>query len=126
VVIDVTLLKEVNGIKFGTKRSDVRKVLVEAAEFKKSKYSKNTTDDFGYCHVFYNNQDEFEAIEVFDYEDIIINGKSIGSKNVEFIKAMFDDAEEDYGFISKKYSVGVYAPDDNIESFVFGCDGYYD
>ncbi len=126
MVINVILLQEVNGVKFGAVRNEVRSALGDATEFRKTQCSKTTTDDFGYCHVFYNEKDEFEAIEIFDYEDIIINGESVGSKSVESVMAMFDDAVEECGFISSKYSVGVYAPDNNIESFLFGCKGYYD
>lgn len=34
--------------------------------------------------------------------------------------------QEDNGFMSYKYSIGIYAPDDNIESILFGRKGYYD
>ena len=56
--INVVPLQEVNGVKFGMHRNEVRAILGEAREFKKSKFSKNTTDDFGYCHVFYDTDNQ--------------------------------------------------------------------
>ena len=49
--INATPLQEVNGVKFGMPRNEVRAILGEAREFKKSKFSKNTTDDFGYIMI---------------------------------------------------------------------------
>lgn len=45
-ILKVIPLAEVNGVKFGMKRCDVRKIFGNATEFKKSKFSKTTTDDF--------------------------------------------------------------------------------
>jgi len=40
---------------------------------------------------------------------------------------MFPDLEkDDYGFICKNKSIGVYAPNNKIESILFGCTGYYE
>ena len=73
-----TPLEEVNGVKFGMLREEVRKVLGNTCrEFRKNKFSKNTTDDFGVCHVFYNQDDRCEAVEVFDRREIIMEGKAV-------------------------------------------------
>lgn len=119
-------LSEVNGVRFGMKRNEVRNIFGEAKEFKKSKFSKTTTDDFGFCHVFYNLNDECEAIEIFDKSEVQINGKTIFPKGVDILKSMLTDLEEDEnGFISKSQSIGIYAPNDKMESILFGCAGYY-
>lgn len=119
-------LSEVNGVRFGMKRSEVRSIFGEAKEFKKSKFSKTTTDDFGFCHVFYNLNDECEAIEIFDESEVWINGKNIFPEGVDTLKSMLADLEEDEdGFISKSQSIGVYAPNDKTESILFGCKDYY-
>lgn len=120
-------LSEVNGVKFGMKRCDVRKVFGEATEFKKSKFSKTTTDDFGFCHVFYNQSDECEAIEIFDENEVQIDDITVFPDNADKLKSMLPDTEDDdCGFISKSKSIGVYAPDGKMESILFGCIGYYD
>lgn len=120
-------LKEVNGIKFGMKREDVRKIIGEAKEFKKSKFSKNTTDDFGYCHVFYNDDDECEAIEIFNNTEVLIDKTVVFPINISEIKTIIKDLVEDEGsFISKSQSIGIYAPNGNMESILFGNIGYYE
>lgn len=125
-ILKATPLSEVNGVRFGMKRNEVRSIFGEAKEFKKSKFSKTTTDDFGFCHVFYNLNDECEAIEIFDESEVQINGKTIFPKGVDILRSMLTDLEEDEsGFISKSQSIGVYAPNDKMESILFGCTGYY-
>lgn len=120
-------LKEVNGIKFGMKREEVRKIIGEAKEFKKSKFSKNTTDDFGYCHVFYNDDDECEAIEIFNNTEVLIDETVVFPINISEIKTIIKDLVEDEGsFISKSQSIGIYAPNGNMESILFGNIGYYE
>ncbi len=121
-------LKDVNGIKFGMKREEVRKVLGgEVSEFKKSKFSKTTTDNFGICHVFYNMNDECEAVEIFEGVTVDVNGKTIFPTDIESIKKVFGDIEEEYGsFISKSNSIGIYAPSGKMESILFGNKGYYE
>lgn len=120
-------LKEVNGIKFGMKREEVRKIIGEAKEFKKSKFSKNTTDDFGYCHVFYNDDDECEAIEIFNNTEVLIDETVVFPINISEIKTIIKDlVEEEGSFISKSQSIGIYAPNGNMESILFGNIGYYE
>lgn len=120
-------LKEVNGVVFGMSRSEVRVILGDNyKEFKKNKFSKTTTDDFGICHVFYSIDGKCEAIEIFDGCEISVNGKPIFPIDISSIKGRIDDLEEDAGsFISKKLSIGIYAPKGTPESILFGIDGYY-
>lgn len=122
-----TPLQEINGVKFGMPRSEVRAVLGgKYKEFKKSKFSKNTTDDFGYCHVFYTSDDKCEAVEVFSECEVSINGKLVFPLEISSLKEQIDDLEEDTGsYISKKLSIGIYAPDGTPESILFGEAGYY-
>lgn len=119
-------LSEVNGVKFGMKRNEVRKIFGKAVEFKKTQFSKTTTDDFGFCHVYYNMNDECEAIEIFDETEVTINNKIVFPDGMKLLKSLFSDIEQDEdGFISKSQSVGVYAPNNKMESILFGCAGYY-
>lgn len=127
VRINVVPLKEVNGIKFGMKRAEVRKIWGEAREFKKSKFSKITTDDFGFCHVFYNTNDECEAVEIFEDVEVVIDGRIIFPGEIDTEKAAIDGfIEEDGSWINAQKSIGIYAPDKNMESILFGIKGYYE
>ncbi len=120
-------LIEVNGIEFGMNRKEVRKVLSgEVREFRKSKFSKSTTDDFGTCHVYYDNNDKCEAIEVFGDVTVSIADKVIFPSDIKTIEKMISDiAEEDGSYISKQLSIGIYAPNGKMESILFGAKGYY-
>ena len=86
--LNVNPLESVGDVKFGMTREEVRSILGDAEEFKKDPDDDITTDDFGFCHVFYD--------------------------------------EDDIGPISYVRSIGIYAPDDEMESILFGRDGYYD
>lgn len=117
----------VDEVKFGMKRSEVRSIFGKATEFMKSKFSKTTTDDFGFCHVFYNLDDECEAIEIFDDVEVQIDNVTVFPAEMNTLKSMLSDVDEDdSGFICKSKSIGVYAPEDKMESILFGCVGYYD
>lgn len=129
--IDVIPLIRVNGVKFGMNRSEVRAVLGEASEFFKTDSCTNTTDDFGYCHVFYDNNDRCEAIEIFDDAEVYINDKLIFPINKEqalnSFRSVFDDfIQDDDGLISYKFSIGIYAPYESMESILIGKENYYD
>lgn len=127
VRFDIDPTVSVDEIKFGSSRSDVRNRYGECEEFKKNKYSKNTTDDFGDFHVYYTEDDEFEAIEFFpnDSISIFINGKKL-TNNISDLKELFSDLEEDSGsYTSVKFSVGFDYDDDEISSILFGCPDYY-
>ena len=120
-------LKGAAGVKFGMKRLEVRKVLGEANEFKKSKFSKTSTDDFGFCHVFYNSDDECEAIELFREVQVMIDGRLVFPTTLDEAKKIFGELLVDDGsYISKKDSVGIYAPGGSMESILFGIAGYYE
>lgn len=119
-------LKEVSGVKFGMKRADVRAILGKAKEFKKSKFSKNTTDDFGFCHVFYNADDECEAVEIFDGVQVTVDGTVVFPSDINAARKVLGEfREDDGGFTNISKSIGIYAPYGKMESILFGETGYY-
>lgn len=119
-------LNGVNGVLFGMSRKDVREALkLPCKEFKKSKFSKNTTDDFGICHVFYDEDNRCQAIEVFDDAEITVNGKCIFPTDVEEVRSVFQFEENEGCFINRELSIGIYAPNGQIESILFAVKGYY-
>lgn len=124
---NVQPLEDIHGIKFGMTREEVRNVFSEKGkEFKKSKFSKTVTDDFGVCHVFYDTNDECEAVEIFEDVTVVVDGKVVFPNSIEAAKMVFTDMEEEEGnYISKIYSVGIYAPSGKMESILFGKKDYY-
>ncbi len=127
VKINAVPLKGAANIKFGMRREKVREILGEAVEFKKSPFSKTTTDDFGYCHVFYDANDECEAIEIFDGSEVVVNDTVIFPSDIEHAKKILGELLLEYGsYINKYNSVGIYAPYGKMESILFGRPGYYE
>lgn len=127
---EICLAKSVNGIPFGSARTKVRDALGNNfEEFKKSKYSKNTTDDFGTCHVFYSSNDTMDAIEIFPEVTVYVNSTEISFEYpalIKWVRNLDPEAEEDSdGIVSKKFSIGVYAPYQQVESILFGKQEYY-
>jgi hypothetical protein len=117
---------DINNIAFGTDRETVRAELgAPVKEFKKSKYSKNTTDDYGKFHVFYDADNNLEAIEIFE-GTVSVEGKKIFPGSLRNVMSLDDSFEQDEeGCTSSKLEIGVYAPGGNIESVLIGCEGYY-
>ena len=119
-------LKEVNGVEFGMSRGEVRSVLGKAKEFRKTKFSKNTTDDFGYCHGFYDSNDKCEAIEIFNEVEVVVNDTVIFPSSIKVAQTVFKDLIEDEGcYISAELAVGITLDNDKMESILFGTKGYY-
>ena len=116
----------VNGVKFGMSREKVRSLLGTAAEFYKGKDAVNTTDNFKFCHVAYDENNKCEAIEIFYESEVYVNGSLIFPTDFETAKKVIKDLEEDDdGLISISKSIGIYAPCGDMESIVFGKEGYY-
>lgn len=119
--------QSVDKIEFGCSRVEVRQALIGfKKEFKKNKFSKNTTDEFEYCHVFYDVNDKCNAIELFDTCELIYENKNLFKLSLSDFKELFPDMIEEYGsYFSKKYSVGVSFDADRVESILVGCKDYY-
>lgn len=120
-------LKSVKGIAFGENRETARKLMGgEYTAFKKSRYSSNTSDDFGCCHIFYDGDNNVEAVEIFSDVEVVISGKSVFPDGLADLKALFPDLKDEGGsFISEKSSVGVTMDGRNMDAILFGCPNYY-
>lgn len=117
----------VNDVTFGMEREKVRSFFGDAVEFYKFDDDENTTDDFGFCHVFYDSDNKCEAIEIFNEAEVYVNDKLFFPNDFGVAKEIVNDLEEDdEGMISYSTSIGIYAPDGEMESVLFGKKGYYD
>lgn len=128
--LEIQLTESVNGVAFGTDRTVVRHAFGnDYAEFKKSSSSKNTTDDYGCFQLFYSAENVLEAIEICSDTLVIVNGKELTLKCpeiIEWIQSVDPTAEkESDGIISKKMSIGLYAPCNEFETLLFGKKDYY-
>ena len=125
--------KSVNRIEFGINRNEIFKKLGKPKKsFKKTSFAKTETDMYNNFHIYYDENYNFAAIEIFDYTDIYYNNDKLPksySELLEYFKTKYDDIEEDSnGFISKNGSIGVYIEndDDIIDAILFGKKDYYE
>ena len=125
--LQVVLLESVGKIKFGMTRKEVRENYEVKGEFIKNGFSENSTNDLGFCHVYYNNEGKCEAVEVFDDVEVYVGGKMIFPTSFEEAKNIEKTLEEDEdGMLSIEMSIGIYGPDREMESILFGEKGYYE
>ena len=129
--ISVTPLVSVGRIKFGMNRSDVRQILGgDFVEFRKSKFSKNTSDDFHFLHVYYDVDDKCIAVELFD--DLVIKENDViipmeQKHNQKWLCDLDKNAEiTENDAISQKLSIGISYIDGKVDSILFGRKGYYE
>lgn len=117
----------VGSVRFGMSRSQVRGIWGDAEEFQKTPESTAMTDDFGFCHVYYDGNDCCEAIEIFDEAEVRIGGRKIFPLAPDELLERFPEFEaDDDGPISYRWAAAVYAPYSAAESILFGKEGYYD
>ena len=118
-------------IKLDSAREEARKILGTFKEFRKTKFSKNTTDDFSFCHIFYNEQNKVEAAEFFDSTEFLFKGKNLFSSSFTGLKSFLksnaiDFQEDDSGLRSDAIGLSVYSPDkEKIETIFIYQRGYY-
>ena len=124
--------ESVGMIRFGMTREMVRTTVgMPFTVFCKSRFSKNTTDDFGFMHVFYDEKDICEAVELFDDCVVMVDDVCLMPSDKGIIDGWLKtrDAAIEVSpdsSVSKSLSIGVAASDGKIESVLFGRAGYYD
>ena len=126
----------IGGLKLKTYRSGVRDFFGGSySEFKKTVSSENTTDDFGFCHAYYDNEDKLEAVEFFNDEniDITYNDESLFKISYSRLKELLNNSKlkiEDCGFIDDHNGISGYTSSNNedepVESILIFKNGYYD
>lgn len=118
-------------IKLDSARDEIRKTLGAFKEFKKTKFSKNTTDDFSFCHIYYNEQNKVDAIEFFDSTEFLFKETNLFQLSFKKLKSFlktnsFDFIEDDTGIRSDIIGLSVYSPDkEKIETILVYKKGYY-
>ena len=125
--ITVEPLKRVGEIELGASRSVVREAAnLPCKEFKKTLLSTNATDDFGAFHVYYDDDDHCEAVELFDDVEVEVGGKLVfPTSSEEARRAIPSLVPDGDGLVSVEESIGIYAPGGTMESILFGVKGYY-
>jgi hypothetical protein len=129
---DINPYTNVGEIFFGASRESIRKVFGTYKEFKKSKASKNTTDDFEFCHIYYDTNNKCEAIEYFPDLELLYKKRNLFEMNFnDFSQFALSNSialeENDMGVLAKEIGIAIYAPErEKIESILVYKKGYYD
>ena len=90
------------------------------------------TDDYEKFHIYFDDNYNFEAVEIFKGANVNYNGDILSNKYSEvlsYFKKIYNDIEEDgFGFTSIAGSIGVYYEnnDDLVDSILFGKENYYE
>jgi hypothetical protein len=124
---DIKVHKSVGKIRFGMNRNDVHVLLKkDPKEFKKTKSSKNTTDDYGAFHIYYTADDKVEAVEFFDETTLTLNGKTIFPISENEIKSILPDAnKKGNSYIDKEKSIAIEFDGSKAKSILVGSAGYF-
>ena len=130
--LKIVPFKRVNDIEFEINRNELWNIIGKPnSSFKKTNFSNVETDVYDFFHIYYDDNYNFKAIEIFGDCNIYYNNDKL-PKNysllLKYFKNIYDDiVENENGFISKQGSIGVYKEndDDLIDSILFGCENYY-
>lgn len=128
---EIELGKSFSGICFGADRQATRDNLeMDFREFKKNKFSKNTTDAYDGFHIFYSANNTFEAVEVFPSTVIVVSGAVI-PWDYDIIKAWILKIDStakitEDEITSVKCGLSLYAPNFEIESITFAQPQYFE
>lgn len=130
--IEIETYNKVGNIKFGSDREIVRQENGNFTEFRKSRFSKNSTDDFSSFHVFYTENNKVEAVEFFKESNLYFHGIQLFSQSYANLKAKLNGLdsniiEDTSSIIYKTLGFSIYSPDqEEIESILVFEKGYYD
>lgn len=120
-------LESIGEIKFGMDRDDVHKLFEDkCTEFKKTKFSQNTSDDYKKFHIFYNSDNKVDAVEFFEDVEIILEGQVIFPIPIGKIETAISGISregESYTHIEK--SIGIETNSGKVESILVGLKGYF-
>ncbi len=124
---DIKPFESVGTIEFGATRKETRSKLGEFKEFKKTRFSKNTTDDFGCFHVFYDESDRVVAIEFFRLAEVSYKEKNLFGLDRTALISLFNDpseSEEPNAIIFDSYGVEISFEDNEVDSVFVHSKGY--
>lgn len=128
----ITPLKSVGGVVFGEPRQSVRgKVGTRFKEFRKTGDSANSADDFGWCHIFYDAQNNCEAVEVFNDGHIVLSldGTNLFGLTFASLAEMLQRKDKAAtlsppDITSRAFGIAAYGEAGKIETILVGARGY--
>ena len=89
--ISISPYSGIQQIKLGSDRESIRKALGDYKEFKKTKASANSTDDFKWVHVYYNKSNKCVAFEIFFEKSSKETKLEVKLDGIDLVSTNFDD-----------------------------------
>lgn len=125
--LNIVPAASVNGIAFGTDRAECEATFgTPARTFKKNKWAKGETADYGDFHLCYDANGLLEAVEVFEGAIELPNGKLlIPSGTDAVLKSVPSLVSDSFGLTSETQSIGASVEDGMVTSILFGRAAYY-
>lgn len=121
--------RKVGPIQIGANRASVYSALGQPKNaFKKSKNSGNNTDNYGYCHVYYDQNDAVEAVEVFPEITLMLGGNQLSPGTLNDAAGPLSiDIKEKGSYLDSKKSIGISfnVETQQVESILCARSGYY-
>ena len=127
---EIELMKSVCGVNFGSTRDTVHSKLgPDFKEFKKTKFSKNTSDAYSFCHIYYTQDNKLEAVEFFPGAEISVAGMVL-PWDYNAIKTWILNIDPKAKITQEEVTsaangISMYAPDAEIESILFATSEYF-
>lgn len=123
----ITPLVKVGNIGFNETRDIVRNRLGEYTEFRKTKFSKNTTDNFGSFHVYYSPENTVDAVEFFYGSIVLFKNKDLFNLNTEELVSLFGEnnlEKEENSLVFSSYGVEIVIEENRASSILVHKEGY--
>lgn len=109
----------VGNVAFDSNREDVRNNIGNYTEFRKTRYSKNTTDNFGCFHVFYAPNNKVDAIEIFPFVKAVYSGRNIFELSKQEVISLFNDVsfkEDEESLVFPSFGIEVVIEEERVTS----------
>lgn len=121
-------LESVGNIKFGMATKEIQGILGKVPT-KFIKAGITNVDDFGFCHVFYDNIGTCVAVELFSPSKVIIDDLQLMGRQHSQVESYFltrdDIVDTGAGFISPKFQLSIYTEDGVIQGVCVGSKEYF-
>ncbi|MDR3349646.1 MAG: hypothetical protein LBO03_08680 [Acidaminococcales bacterium] len=114
--------KQVGVLRFGADRQSVRREAGQYKEFRKTKFSENTTDDFdSFFHAYYDKDDRLCGVEIFDGAQLLYEGTVISWEDYAAFAKQIQKIDPAAGldgevFRSEALGLRAYVPHDAVET----------
>lgn len=129
----ITPYESVGPIKFSMTQQEVQTALNEHYEtFRRGPFATGDTETYGQCFVNYDAAGHCDSVEFFGDANVKFKETSPFSLSCAELRKLLAPVEDnDSGFTSFEYGIGVYAPyeedePDKVESIIAFKKGYYD